>query len=234
MIHFGDNNVTAMIHRSDKIKKAYMGESLIWESVQLPKGYTRLKYVERVGAAFINTNYIPNVDTEFESVWKCDLSELSNWMPTTLFGAKDTANKTFYISILITKHTSATYYYMGFSKEEGGPITTSVDYENSHKIILKSQFISIDGKEAIIRKDPITEAITLPIFIFAVNNNGKENFKNTYSTIRLYSFKATTNGKTELNLIPCINAQGKYGMYDLITKQFFGNANSNGSFTGGV
>lgn len=36
-----------------------------------------------------------------------------------------------------------------------------------------------------------------------------------------------------INMIPCINPSGEVGMYDTIRQQFFGNANSEGSFTYG-
>ena len=44
----------------------------------------------------------------------------------------------------------------------------------------------------------------------------------------MYYFQLFNNNTLELNLIPCKNSQGAVGMYDTVTKTFFGNVNNTG------
>lgn len=48
---------------------------------------------------------------------------------------------------------------------------------------------------------------------------------------KLYSLKIKKNGTLVRDFIPCINASGAVGLYDLVGKQFYGNAGT-GAFTG--
>ena len=47
------------------------------------------------------------------------------------------------------------------------------------------------------------------------------------------NYNPTTDIVEYSNMIPCINPSGEVGMYDTVRQQFFGNANTEGSFTYG-
>lgn len=49
---------------------------------------------------------------------------------------------------------------------------------------------------------------------------------------KVYYSQVYETGTLVRDLLPCINPQGEIGLYDLVTKQFFGNAGT-GSFTAG-
>jgi len=53
----------------------------------------------------------------------------------------------------------------------------------------------------------------------------------TCTTTRLYLYTVTRNGADVMHLVPAINQNGVYGMYDAVSGNFFDSANSN-EFTG--
>lgn len=69
---------------------------------------------------------------------------------------------------------------------------------------------------------------TLSTFIFGMNANGTGSYK---SSFKLYSFKIYDNGTMVRDFVPCKNASGVFGLYDIVNEQFYANAGS-GSFTG--
>ncbi len=42
------------------------------------------------------------------------------------------------------------------------------------------------------------------------------------ANMKLYWFRATENGSPVVDLVPCINPEGKAGLYDLVTNVFYG------------
>lgn len=49
--------------------------------------------------------------------------------------------------------------------------------------------------------------------------------------MRVYWFKIYDNGTLARDFVPCIKDDGEVGLYDLVRKQFYGNAGT-GVFTG--
>ena len=49
--------------------------------------------------------------------------------------------------------------------------------------------------------------------------------------MNLYSCQIYDNGTLVRDFVPCINGSGEVGLYDLVGKQFYGNAGT-GVFTG--
>lgn len=68
-------------------------------------------------------------------------------------------------------------------------------------------------------------------YIFASNRMGTYGLTSTNT--KIYDYKVSFSGITLTHLIPCIDPNGTYGMYDTIRKRFFESAQSNTTFTGG-
>ena len=64
--------------------------------------------------------------------------------------------------------------------------------------------------------------------LFAVN---RTDTPNEYSKSKIYYCKIYNNGILVRDFVPCIKDDGEVGLYDLIGKQFYGNAGT-GVFTG--
>lgn len=73
-----------------------------------------------------------------------------------------------------------------------------------------------------------TKSYALNIYLFAENRDGSAYGK---CSGKMYRCKIYDNGIKVRDFVPCINASGEVGLYDLVGKQFYGNAGT-GIFTG--
>jgi hypothetical protein len=96
-------------------------------------------------------------------------------------------------------------------------------YQNKHTASVKNKIVEWDGKRLGEIEVFATPTRNATIHLFGVNNAGTSSqFR---SKTRIYSFKLDdANGNVLINLKPCIRiADNKAGMYDTVSKQFFGN-----------
>lgn len=66
-------------------------------------------------------------------------------------------------------------------------------------------------------------------YLFALNNVGSESVISLDT--RIYLYEVTKNNRLIQKMIPCIDPNGIYGMYDTVSETFFGSANEY-SFSG--
>ena len=69
------------------------------------------------------------------------------------------------------------------------------------------------------------ESIPSKIYLFSLSYCPKD--------VTPQNYNPTTDIVEYSNMVPCINPSGEVGMYDTVRQRFFGNANSEGSFTYG-
>lgn len=81
-----------------------------------------------------------------------------------------------------------------------------------------------------------TEQVPYPIYLFTINeeNNGAYIDDNTmYPGTKIYRWRVTQNDNVLQDMVPVYDTiSEKYGMYDTVTNEFFGNGNSQGDFIG--
>ena len=102
--------------------------------------------------------------------------------------------------------------------------------------------VGLDGNFQYSLGNSITISTANPIYLGRVKTY-YGTLKGTALKHKIYGFymEHTTSGTDEtnyineacVNMIPCINPSGEVGMYDTVRQQFFGNANTEGSFTYG-
>ena len=66
------------------------------------------------------------------------------------------------------------------------------------------------------------------MYLFSVHNGGSS-YAN--ASMKLYACQIYDDGTLVRDFVPCINASGEVGLYDLVGQQFYGNAGA-GTFTG--
>ena len=66
------------------------------------------------------------------------------------------------------------------------------------------------------------------MFLFSNNNVGTAA---GFGSFKLYVCQIYDNGTLVRDFLPCINPNGAVGLYDLVGRQFYGNAGT-GAFTG--
>ena len=190
----------------------------------LPSGYTALNYIQSSGTQYINTEL--SAPKGFHAVF--DIELLSAASTQAIIGAHDTAapyNRS-YLAINSNKTWQIGYYdFYNF-----GSLALNTKYNIDVSTISGSIFCKINGTAQSLSTPTSAARSSVPIYVFAMNYGTNP----LPCSAKLYGMKIYTSGDTsELarDLVPCISDTGGVGMYDLVTKKFYGNAGS-GSFVG--
>ena len=178
--------------------------------------YTRLTYIECNGQQYINTGYIVQEDDVIQMQYT---KPVRTTVTEYLFGAAD-ANGYLWAYI----NSNSIYSRFGSDTQLA---SSSTRWKNI--LTIQRGSIDIDGTTGTLSLDGMPQA---PLYIFAMNNNGK--------AINLSTIKSTgctitkTSGELVMKLRPCKrDADGAVGMLDVVSGQFFENLGSADFLYGG-
>ena len=183
----------------------------------VPSGYTQLEYIQNSGTQYIDTKFKPNGNTRVLA----DCSLLGGTYPTA-FGAWTSASKDMVIVLALTAN-SARIYYASQEKD------LSVSIMNRHIIDFDAGTFRVDGTNiSSFAKNNFQCSNSIYLFTF----HGGETQGSFKTTARYYNCKIYDNGILVRDFVPCKNASGAVGLYDIVGKQFYANAGT-GTFTAG-
>lgn len=190
----------------------------------LPKGYTRLNYIESTGTQYIDTGVVPDNSTGF--MIKLSLPDVQTDL--FRFGCRQDSENTRFV---LGNHFGSAYFGFGkaiaaeelylFPLEQNKVFIAYLNYFND-------RYAYIDNRNKVGVEDISSVAFTYPLIMFGRNNGG--NINSSAQTI--YACQITKGNSLVRNFIPCKNANNEVGMYDLVTKSFFSNKGT-GVFIGG-
>ena len=190
----------------------------------LPAGYTILDYIANTSSSggYIDTGIKPN-----DSNWKFE----GSWMLTGAIETSqsiiasystDTANS----YRVIYNNTSTTSVLINAGTKASAATTSSANGVNEwNTFSIQYGTATINGT-----------VVTLGTTAGSATTNNICLFSSTAATKflvgKMRRFKAWHSGTLVRDMIPCINPQSVYGMYDIVNDVFYGSSNAN-SFTGG-
>ena len=184
----------------------------------LPSGYTKLNYLEKDGnTQYINTGIIPQPEWTYEF----DFERIGHF--SYLCGSDLSWDSgAFNISIDL----NATYYNPGLRTVNFGTLFISkiIPQINQRMIITKTPNQFIIGSKIFNIKIGTVKA-EYPLVIFATNRNGQPQVAETFiQQYRLYGFSIKkANDELIMNLLPCLDKNGKPCMFDTVSKKPFYN-----------
>ena len=181
----------------------------------LPSGYAKLSYIQSSGTQYINTGFKPNQNTKI--VMEAQLISTGQSYPAP-FGANQNDTNSFYVFLLSSTKWAANFNNARY-EVNGGEIQKCV-------FTLDSSAYTVNSSSVQISQGAFQSAYNL--FLFGINQIGE--FSNA-AAMKMYSCQIYDNGTLIRDFIPCINPSGAVGIYDLVGKQFYGNAGT-GVFTG--
>lgn len=198
-------------------KKVYLGiENPLLRP--LPSGYTQIEYIQGTGTQYIDTGFYPNQDTGVTMDFEVTDTSATSW----LFCGRTAANNGAY----------GVYAYTGGSKfyfVYGANQTNFSGNTAQRQICTAGQNqCTIDGTTVTITAQTFTSSATL--CLLARNTGGTVA---GYAKAKLYSCKIYDNGTLIHDYVPCLNADGVAGLYDLVDGVFCTNAGT-GSFGAGA
>lgn len=191
--------------------------------IPLPAGYTKLAYIQSSGAQYVNTLFTPNQDTRIEL--KCsplsvaDASDHDGFIP---YGAAESYN-----SRAFECYTANGKYEFNYGNSNAfigapavGQLLTIVHDKNKVSLTVNEETPILQSFSA----NTFTAPRNMVIF-------GTARATIACGKMRLYHCRIYDNNTFVRDFIPCINASGAVGLYDLVGRQFYGNAGT-GVFIG--
>ena len=189
---------------------AWIGKALPYDA--------EVEWLESTGTQYIKTDIIPGIGYTYRMTFRS--TGVVNY--GYIFGVnwKDDAGAIEFFG-LRRKASQAIFQSLGF-KIGTVPCEEDIDYDitiNGGEDGSLNEFELADGR-VFSNNSRISVGPTLPMNLFAVNNNGSAAFQNK---ARLYLFSVESNGEAILDLIPVRVGTVGY-MFDRVSGQLFGNA----------
>lgn len=187
-------------------------ERAVTPSSRLPEGYAEVQYTQSTGTQYVDTGFKPNQDSRV--LIKLSTSETGSH---TVFGADiDWVDNGFALGVGFTHYGKETGTISGLNN--GSP----------HEVDFNKNIISMDGS-TVLTMGASTFSVPHNLALFANNRAGGIQGK---TTMALYYCRIYDGNTIIRDYIPCKNAGGAVGLYDLIGQKFYGNAGT-GRFTAG-
>lgn len=211
---------TSKVTSSANMKINSIAQKQSAEKRNLPDGYVQLEYIQSSGTQYVDTGFKPNQDTRVTMDFQ--LLNENGWR--ALFGAR--------------KAVGINQVHFGFWRNESGNFSGCYDsivtpFNNTR--ITTNRYI-VDANKNTFKIDNETITITSSMFQSAVNMylfavNGGGTVETDYmSSMKLYSCKIYDNDTLVRDYVPCMNANGIVGLYDLVNNSFYTNIGT-GEFT---
>lgn len=182
----------------------------------LASGYTRVEYIGSSGTQYIDTGFKPNQDTRITCKAKVAIGSKTNWLLSA--GGK------FYFA------GSLNGYYVSGYNSKAVPFSTECN---------TNEAFTVDANKSVwtFMSDTVGDTVehtyanfscdsNLLLFAYLINGSL------TYGSVSIYSCRIYDNGTLVRDFVPCKNANGVAGLYDLVNNVFYTNAGS-GTFTAG-
>ena len=189
----------------------------------LDDDYTQLSYIQGTGTQYIQTNYIPNHDTEY-NITISNVSSANNYAAIFSADVSWGVNNVIF-NLQNVNGTAKSYFYHSSSYNLPSEVQTNI--QHNYRIYRGS--IWVDGS-SIRTNNTINESAT-----FGKVSLFKGNVNSSICNFRLYKFSLTDKSTKKLlhNYIPVKrNSDGAIGLYDIVDNTFLNN-NGTGNFTSG-
>lgn len=191
--------------------------------------YIRLQYIGSNGTQYIDTGYKPNSNTKVRM--KAEFTPDGKNM--FLFGGRTGQNSKTFCFSAYTNNCYRAHFYNGWSD-----FANTVTFFDPFEIYHKGAHITLTSKDDVSYSVEKTGAQTFSgdysMYLFALNQAG---ILMNPATAKIYSCRIEEEMDggigVVMDLIPCKNATGEVGMYDIINGKFYGNAGS-GDFIPGT
>ncbi len=189
----------------------------------LPDEYTELEYLESVDHQYIDTKYIPTINTKISATFELADSRTVEQIAMGVIGAN--------IFIGVNR---GTVINCGFRTQRGTDTAKAYSngglYNQIHTVSVQKGLAVINGEN--LKFTPITN-YSSPYSFFLFKGNYGYPYPSYATALRGYSFQIYENDILVRNMIPARrDTDGVLGMYDLVENKFYTNAGT-GEFIAG-
>ena len=234
------NNARHLSIGGKDVVRLDIGGGVVW--VGLPSGFKRLEYIEVTGSQYINPDFIANQDSRFV----CELMLTPSSGMQSIYGARQTASSATNASKNFTLRAVSGKWQPCYGSVLGG---TGVPTDNDWHIADQNRNVfTLDGIEVadgteltdgttvadgVLTKVFDEQTFTTPkSFLIGAINSAASGGNIYYCKARFRWCMLYDNAVLVRYLIPCEDADGNIGMYDVINARFHGNEGT-GEFVAG-
>lgn len=194
----------------------------------LPNGYTRLEYIQSTGTQYIDTGFKPNQNTrlvlDFENTG--DYSSMTTGL-CPLFGARNASAAASSSAFALWIGSKSYPHYGNVAYNANGNFTVALNARLTYE--MNKNVVSI-GSE-VITCSSATFTTNYNLCLLTINNYGT--IETRRASGKLWGAKIYDNGTLVRDFVPCKNASGTVGLYDVKNGVFYSNKGS-GTFTAGA
>ena len=187
----------------------------------LPAGFRPVDFVASTGAQYVDTGYRPAADDAVECV--IEVPQAQGHSFPAVFGARRTSWRDNAFAFFTRFGGRDEPVYNRSGDERHGR-----DFPYGRKVTLRCRGNEATWDGGRLTAEGRLEDCANSLFIFNVNTGGTgcaEPDSNGGLAMRLHSFRiAAADGTSRRDFIPCANAKGEIGLWDSVTRRFFGNA----------
>lgn len=203
-------------------------ERAVTPSSRLPAGYTEVEYIQSNGEQYINSKL--SAPSGFRALCCVEMSALPKSL-NMLFGSHDTSSP--YYRNFLAAQNNKIWQIGAYDPISFGAVEIGQKYNIDVCTISGAIGCIINGIVQNIDASGISSPLrsARPVYIFGLNYTDGL----FLSSMKLYGFQFYTDpdgNNLARDYIPCTNANGAAGLYDLVGQEFYGNAGS-GSFAAG-
>ena len=189
---------------------------------RLPDGYIRLDYIESSGTQYIDTLFIPDSNTKV--VMDAQMIGFNSEEDSQAFYGVRTNNREGWYALYY--NTAGKRYTLGYGSL---PINYVTDFITDRVIVTADKNVATIGDRVRIERKAEEFTAAYNLHLFAMKQPSKVFIE---SVMRLYSCQIYDDGVLVRDYVPCVNESGEVGLYDLVSKAFYGNAGT-GEFVAG-
>ena len=181
--------------------------------VELPEGYTRLEYIESTGSQWFNLGFKPNSNTRVVA----DVEMQSTSAQQTIFGARTAYTSKAWCAWTATNNNGYQTDYGSQAEITNGPAS------NGRHLIDKNKNVLIVNGTTIHTHTAETFQSDYDLYLLQVNNAGNSMSSYPFKG-KLFSCQVYDADTLIRSCVPCINASGVVGVYDIANSVFYRSA----------
>lgn len=185
---------------------------------RLPAGYEEIPYIESTGTQYIDTGIAPTINTRFE----VDFQPTTQGQDDGVIGCVDPNACIVY---------TASTVYGSFKQGTGASTTVNTTVMARHTASISNGLFVLDGTSHTFSAVS-SFSTTQKVLLFALSYAGASGGVYGKSSCRMYAAKIYSGDTLLRDYIPCKNASGVVGMYDIVGGAFYKNAGT-GVFASG-
>lgn len=183
--------------------------------VELPSGYTQIEYIESTGTQYIDTGVIGKSGISAALDFTIISANLDDFIPLGS-ATGDWSTRCYPLAL---QNGGCWAYGAGEWCFSDVKASTQIRYRVETSLMPDSQLMKVDGVPVV--SSSYSGYFNTGHSVYLFGNNYSDISFMSAGSIRVYSCKIYENGVCTRNFVPCVDANGTSGLYDIVNNTFY-------------